>query len=124
MTHSLLHNVTAPVIHQHALLMIELWRAKCRILDGRAWAGNDDMNHVAPDAVMAFAFGEKFKHSMTRPNLDAVRQLDFRAVEQLRRGDLDEAVEFPKGEIDELIQATLDMTGGAGQSTACVDMGM
>lgn len=95
--------------------MIELWRAKSRIADGRPWAGNDDINHVALDAVMAFAFGEDFKHSMTRPNLDAVRRLDSRAVDKLRRGDRDEAVEFPKGEIDELIQATLNLTETVGE---------
>jgi hypothetical protein len=110
MTPSFLHNVAAPVIHQHAMLMIELWRAKSRIADGRPWAGNDDINHVALDVVMAFEFGEDFKHSMTRPNLDAVRRLDSKAVDKLRRGDRDEAIEFPKGEIDELIQATLDLT--------------
>lgn len=115
MTPSFLHNVAAPVIHQHATLMIELWRAKSRIADGRPWAGNDDINHVALDAVMAFSFGGDFKHSMTRPNLDAITQLDARAVEKLRRGDRDEAVEFPQGEVDEVIQATLDLTETVGQ---------
>lgn len=115
MTPSFLHNVAAPVIHQHALLMIDMWRAKSRIANGRPWAGNDDINHVALDAVMAFSFGADFKHSMTRPNLDAITRLDSRAVDKLGRGDRDVAVEFPRGEIDELIQATLDLTETVGQ---------
>ena len=36
------------------------------ISDGRPWAGNDDINHVTLDAVMAFALGEVLKNSMTR----------------------------------------------------------
>lgn len=115
MTPSFLHNVAAPVIHQHATLMIDLWRSKSRIAGGRPWAASDDINHVALDAVMAFSFGGDFNHSMTRPNFDAIRQLDSTAVDALAQRHRDEAVEFPIGRVDELIQATLDLTETVGQ---------
>ena len=111
MTPSFLHNVAGPVIHQEASVMIELWRTKSRIADGRPWTAGEDIDHVALDAVMAFAFGEEFGHSATRPELEAVKRLDVEAVEVLRsKGGRDEPLEFPKGQVDEVLQATLDVT--------------
>ncbi|KAJ8063549.1 hypothetical protein OCU04_007421 [Sclerotinia nivalis] len=117
MTPSFLHNVAGPAIHQHASVLIDLWRAKSTIADGIPFAANDDINHVALDAVMAFAFGEDFNHGMTRPNLDAVERLDKNAVETLKNKDNGgvESIEFPKGEVDEVIQATLDLTDTVGE---------
>ena len=111
MAPSFLHNVAGPVIHQEASVMVELWRAKSSIADGRPWIAGEDIDHVSLDAVMAFAFGDGFGHSATRPELEAVKLLDVEAVEALRNtGGRDEAVEFPRGQVDEVLQATLDVT--------------
>lgn len=116
MTPSFLHNVAGPVIHQNVATMIDLWRAKSRIADGRPWAAGDDINQMALDAVTAFAFGEGFGHSATRPALEAVREMDPETVESVRRqGGRDEPVDFPRGRVDEALQATLDLTETVGE---------
>ncbi|TGO19738.1 hypothetical protein BPAE_0334g00050 [Botrytis paeoniae] len=117
MTPSFLHNVAGPVIHQHACVLIDLWCAKSTIADGIPFPANDDINHVALDAVMAFAFGEDFNHSMTRPNFEAIKKLDRSAIETLKKKNKDgvESIEFPKAEVDKLIQATLDLTETVGE---------
>lgn len=51
---------------------IDLCRVKSRIVGERPWYVLVDVNHVALDAVMAFAFGKNFDHSMTRLTITAI----------------------------------------------------
>ena len=115
MTPSFLYNIAAPAIYAHAEVMVDLWREKTRIADGRPWAGSYDVNSVALDAAMAFAFGEGFRHSMTGPNLEAVRALGDGEIERMRGADMDEAVVFPKGETNEFVKATLVLAKTPGE---------
>ncbi|RYP39084.1 hypothetical protein DL767_002347 [Monosporascus sp. MG133] len=112
MTPSFLNNVAGPAIHQNATSLADLWRAKSRIADGRPWVAAEDIDNVSLDAVMAFAFGERFgqKHSATRPALEAVKAMGATAIEMLRNsGTLDEPFNFPEGNADELLRATLEL---------------
>jgi len=115
MTPSFLHNVAGPVIHQSVSRMIDLWRAKSSIANGRPWAAGDDINQMALDAVMAFAFGGKFEHSATRPALEVIGKLDAMTVKTLQRSAPDEPLVFPKGKVDEVLQSTLDLTETVGE---------
>lgn len=112
MTPSFLHNVAGPVIHQNASVLIELWCIKSRIANGRPWEAAKDINQVALDAVMSFAFGDRFRNSATKAALEVVKGLDER-VERSR--GLDELAEFPPGRIDEVQQAILDLSGTVGE---------
>ncbi|KAJ8109698.1 hypothetical protein ONZ43_g6062 [Nemania bipapillata] len=61
---------------------------------------------------MAFAFGERFgqSHSATRPAIDAVRTLGGAVgTSRLASNSVDDPVTFPKGKIDELLSATLEL---------------
>lgn len=114
MTPSFLHHVVGPVIHQNASTLIDLWRVKSRIAGKRPWYAAEDVNHVALDAVMAFAFGQNFDHSMTRPTITAIES--WRSKDALKGSQgQDDPVLFPKGPVDDVIQATLDLTAVVGE---------
>ncbi|PYI09627.1 cytochrome P450 monooxygenase, partial [Aspergillus sclerotiicarbonarius CBS 121057] len=115
MTPSFLYNVAGPVIHQHVSIMVELWRAKSRIADGRPFAAAEDINQMALDAVTAFAFGQGFDHNATKPTLAAVRSMRLEDKAGVAHMDPDQPVIFPRGEVDEALQATLDLTETVGQ---------
>lgn len=111
MTPSFLHDVAGPVIHQNASVLIELWRNKNRIAHHRPWEAAKDINRVALDAVMSFAFGERFKHSATKAALHAIKGLESLDGS----GGSDEPVEFPPGQIYEALQAILDLSETVGE---------
>ncbi|KAE8356996.1 cytochrome P450 monooxygenase [Aspergillus coremiiformis] len=115
MTPSFLQNVAGPVIHQHVSTLVDLWRIKSRIADGRPWPAADDINQMALDAVMAFAFGEGFNYNATKPTLEAVRTMSVTMKEAVKRSDRDEPVMFPRGKVDDALQATLDLTETVGE---------
>ena len=111
MTPSFLYNVAGPVIHQKADEVIELWRAKSRIAEGRPWEAGEDMNHLALDATLVFTYGQDFRYSAIKPALERIKALDAKVVETLRgKGEQDDPVGFPGGQVDEILQATLDLT--------------
>jgi hypothetical protein len=115
MTPSFLHNVAGPVLHQTVVTMIDLWRAKSRLAAGRPWKAADDINQMALDAVTAFAFGEDFQHSATRPTLDAVQGIGEQVAQEIRAMGPDEPVSFPRGKEDQLLQAIRDLTETVGE---------
>ncbi|KAI0485716.1 cytochrome P450 monooxygenase [Xylaria cf. heliscus] len=115
MTPSFLHTIAAPVIYQHVVKTIDLWKAKCRVADGRPWSAGDDVNQMALDAVTAFAFGEEFHHNATQPALDAVKNMSEEAISIIKRTDLCKPVEFPKGQEDHVLEATRELTKTVGE---------
>ncbi|KAI1375605.1 cytochrome P450 [Hypoxylon crocopeplum] len=118
MTPRFLNNVAGPAIHQNVCTLVDLWKVKSRIADGRPWPAAEDVDNVALDAVMVFAFGELFgqKHSATRPNLGAVEAMDAAAIASLRNsGTMDEPVHFPEGKVDDLLRATLELVATVGE---------
>jgi hypothetical protein len=115
MTPSFLYNVAGPVIHRNVSTMIELWRAKTDIANGRPWPAGEDINQMALDAVTAFAFGEGFNHSAIKPTLEAVVKMNERGIQAIEQKEQDDPVIFPRGKVDEALQATLDLTETVGE---------
>ncbi|CAI7649251.1 unnamed protein product [Penicillium glandicola] len=111
MTPSFLYTVAGPVIHQNVGNLIELWRAKTSIAQGRPWHAAGDINLMALDAVMAFAFGDEFNYNATKPTFEAVQRMSMEAAQ----ATLDEPFIFPKGMVHEALQATLDLTETVGE---------
>ncbi|KAK0625503.1 cytochrome P450 monooxygenase [Bombardia bombarda] len=112
MTPSFLNKVAGPVMHQNASLLIDLWRAKTRIAAGRPFTASADIDQVALDAVLVFAFGERFgeKHSAIRPALDAVRDMMQQNSGGGTNGNVsDEPVVFPTGVTDPVVSASLEL---------------
>ncbi|KAI3329672.1 cytochrome P450 monooxygenase [Ustulina deusta] len=114
MTPSFLHDVAGPVMHRNVATMIELWRTKSRIADGRPWKAADDVNQMALDAVTAFAFGEDFEHSATEPALLAVQEMSKETLAEIEGKGKNDVVDFPKGEEDEVLRSIRELTETVG----------
>ncbi|KAH0044361.1 cytochrome P450, partial [Aureobasidium melanogenum] len=108
MTPAFLNEVASHAIHQNACVMVELWRVKSRLAAGRPWSASGDIDQVALDAVLSFAFGSSFgeKHSSMRPALAAVKCL---SVVESDKSSAELPVQFPSGDVDEVIRATLEL---------------
>jgi hypothetical protein len=112
MTPSFLNQVVGPMLHQKVCELLTLWRHKATAANGRPWAAAGDIDNVSLDAVMAFAFGERFgqSHSATRPAIDAVRSFGGPgSMSPIASSSMDDPITFPQGEIDELLSATLEL---------------
>ncbi|KAL7787156.1 cytochrome P450 [Trichoderma ceciliae] len=116
MTPSFLHNVAGPVIHQNAIDLLELWRLKARIADGRPFEAGTDMNHAVLDAVMSFAFGERFKETATRPTLEIMEELGEASIQNIKNtGSSDEPLQFPTARVPDILQAITDLSATIGE---------
>lgn len=109
MSSAFLHHVAGPVMYQNVLLMVDLWRVKSRIAGGRPWAASEDIDHVALDSVLSFAFGEDFgrKHSATRGALDVVAANSY--LPPKNSSGLDEPVAFDPVPADDVLNASLEL---------------
>ncbi|KAK7977179.1 hypothetical protein PG988_004669 [Apiospora saccharicola] len=54
-----LHNVAAPIIHRHALTLLDLWRVKKEAAAGHAFWVADDLSSFALDSIWDVAFGSQ-----------------------------------------------------------------
>ncbi|RWA06750.1 hypothetical protein EKO27_g8358 [Xylaria grammica] len=115
MTPSFLHSIAAPVIYQHVIKTIDLWKAKSLVAAGRPWSVADDMNQMALDAVTAFAFGDEFYHSATQPGLHAIQHMSEETISTLQHLDPCEPIEFPKGRENYILQAIRELTKTVGE---------
>ncbi|KAK4223162.1 Trichodiene oxygenase [Podospora fimiseda] len=112
MTPTFLHKVAGPALHSNISRMVDLWREKARIANGRPWPAAHDINHVALDAVMGFAFGDSSDHSATRPALEVLRGLNSEQIAALRGfGNQDEPITFPTASKSPVLGAILELTG-------------
>ncbi|KAF6825325.1 cytochrome p450 monooxygenase [Colletotrichum musicola] len=106
-----LQNVAAPAIYANVVNLISLWELKTQIADGRPFDAYTDIFYTALDAVTAFSFGEGFPHNATKPVADLIRGLDESEIARLRSAaKMDEAIQFPTVECDEIVTAVLDVS--------------
>ncbi|KAK7736166.1 hypothetical protein SLS53_007194 [Cytospora paraplurivora] len=118
MTPKFLNEVAGPLVYRSTEVMIDLWRVKCRMAEGRPFKAGLDIGQAVLDTTMAFIFGEVFRvqHSATRRDLEALEaSIHAKGGDSLpvyrKSGSKDEPVQFPRGTVDEVLQAVLDLTG-------------
>ncbi|RFU78086.1 cytochrome p450 [Trichoderma arundinaceum] len=110
MTPSFLHNVAGPVLYNTASDLIELWRAKARIADGRPFDAHEDIYHFALDAMSGFTFGHGFDYSTVKPTSDAIHALDAAAQKALKSGAKERPISFPHGKLPDVMWAFIELT--------------
>ncbi|KAI0202672.1 cytochrome P450 monooxygenase [Astrocystis sublimbata] len=118
MTTGFLRDIAGPIIHRSTEVLIELWRVKCRAAEGRPFEASADLSLAVLDAITSFAFGDSFRteHSATRPALEALQELSQGGGNE-RKGtmpvqtpnDDGKPFLFPRGNLDEVLQAILDL---------------
>ncbi|KAF2152690.1 cytochrome P450 [Myriangium duriaei CBS 260.36] len=87
MSPSFLNNVAAKHLYAHTLHLMELWRVKSKVAQGHPFAVDEDLNHMALDAIWAVSFGTDINtvkdeadflqktHISTSTNIDEVVDL-------------------------------------------------
>ncbi|KAK5659468.1 hypothetical protein OQA88_669 [Cercophora sp. LCS_1] len=111
MTPSFLHNIAGPVLYKTAADLVELWRTKSRIADGRPFDAHHDMYRFALDAMSGFTFGHGFDHSTVRSASEAVHKIDTPAKEALRsKGSKEDPIPFPHGGMPDIMWAFEELT--------------
>ncbi|KAI8315443.1 Cytochrome P450 monooxygenase TRI13 [Colletotrichum sp. SAR11_59] len=117
MTPAFLHRVAAPNIYKSALRLVDLWRKKAHLADGKSFSAEHDVFYAALDAVFDFGFGDAAEMRALIPQLEALATTN---VEALRNAALDkEALSFPTAPIHPALEATLqgaDNIGGVAET--------
>lgn len=88
-----LNGVAAPILHKHALSLMELWRGKSDAAAGRAFSAAEDLILVSFDSIWEMAFGSDLG-ALT----DATAHLGAAAPKLAAPGPDDDPVTFPKPE--------------------------
>ena len=89
MSPSFLNDVAAPNIHSSIQILIDLWKEKVRICDGRPFKAGEDVKLSAFDAILAFTFGQRFPERAVTTQLEHAQGLEKKSSE-----GRDEAIEF------------------------------
>lgn len=109
-----LHEVAAPNIYKSSTRLLELWKAKARITDGKPFQAEMDFFYAALDAVFDFGFGDAVEQRALIPQMEAVdgdKSQRHKAAEGLFVG-------FPTAPIDPSLQAMLNAAENVGPVTA------
>ncbi|GKT46906.1 cytochrome P450 monooxygenase TRI13 [Colletotrichum spaethianum] len=105
MTPVFLNGVAAPNIYTSAVHLVELWKAKARIADGRPFSAEKDIYFTALDAVLDFGFGDSCLHRALTPQLKLLRSTEEQPAHD--RVGLAGTVEFAVVQPHESIEAIL-----------------
>lgn len=105
-----LKNVAGPSLHANLSKLVRLWEIKASIAGDRPFSATEDIYGAALDSVQGFLFGQGFRHSATEPKIGTLLSLGEVSKEALLPGDREEPVDFPIGEVDPVIEATLDIS--------------
>ncbi|GFF57696.1 cytochrome P450 27C1 [Aspergillus udagawae] len=116
-----LNNVAAPAIYSSTLRLIDLWKAKCSIADGRPFSAADDIHFAALDAVLAFSFGSSFPHSATGPQLELIStQAEAMKENSGKVSSTEEPVNFSQAKVHEAIRAMVDLTDAMARTKSSI----
>ncbi|KAI1380700.1 cytochrome P450 [Hypoxylon crocopeplum] len=100
-----LHDVAGPTIHSHTLNLIDLWDLKARKADGRVFSMREDLKTFALDVIVTFHFGDDFKDSALKRQIQHVEHLDQSRLAVEKHGN----VTFPRGSLHEFQQGLTDV---------------
>ncbi|PTB66764.1 cytochrome P450 [Trichoderma citrinoviride] len=102
-TPSFLHNVAGPQL-------------KAKVAEGKPFEAGTDMSHAALDAVMSFAFGERFTETATRPSLELMEGLGEESLRRIKEtGSLTTPIQFSTAPVPDILQAITDLSETIGQ---------
>lgn len=106
MTTKFLNEGAGPRAHAVAERLMETWRVKACLADGRPFEAGRDLMYFALDAMLGFTFGDGAVYSALGPQLEDLRRRskDGRAPE----GEVDQPVPFDAVPLDPLLRACED----------------
>ncbi|KAJ8120454.1 hypothetical protein ONZ43_g2840 [Nemania bipapillata] len=93
MTPTFLHGVMGPAVHAKGMELVALLEAKMRLADGRPFDVKKDLDRVALDVMLYFAFMSEFDETSLGPQIGLISQL---TTSDIPKGDFDTPVTFPE----------------------------
>ncbi|KAH6622556.1 cytochrome P450 [Chaetomium tenue] len=87
-----LHGYIGPFAHTKGLQIVELFKAKAELANGRPFRMQKDFARVVLDIMLHHAFGEEHEDSAMEPQLELITKM---TPSSIPKGDKDEPVEFP-----------------------------
>ncbi|EAQ84245.1 hypothetical protein CHGG_10649 [Chaetomium globosum CBS 148.51] len=87
-----LHGYIGPFAHTKGLQIVELFKAKAELANGRPFRMQKDFARVVLDIMLHHAFGEEHEDSAMEPQLELITKM---TPSSIPKGGKDEPVEFP-----------------------------
>ncbi|KAK3390826.1 cytochrome P450 [Podospora didyma] len=106
MAPSFITQVSAPEVYKSVCTIIKVWQIKCEVANGRPFSAQNDITFGALDSIFASSFGLAEADSITSQRLESVsRWADAPQIPE----NVDEAVQFPDGEVPDIFKAVLTL---------------
>ncbi|KAI1126735.1 cytochrome P450 [Nemania abortiva] len=102
MTPTFLNGSMGPMVHEKGMQFVRLMEAKMRLAGGRPFDIRADIDRVALDVVLYFAFMEEFDESSLGPQVDLMSRL---TPSDVPGGNIDAPVTFPEAPEGPLLNA-------------------
>ena len=101
-----LNRIAAPLLHKHALNLMELWRVKKDVAAGHAFWAADDIAKAALDSIWNAAFGSQLNGLPEETAfLKAISQFDMPASQ-------DDPINLPKPQLNAAVDSMMILTHG------------
>ncbi|GAM87660.1 hypothetical protein ANO11243_056870 [Dothideomycetidae sp. 11243] len=105
MTPTFLTNVAAKHIYDHSLTLVDLWRTKARLGQGKAFVASADINHMGLDTMWAVTFGSDI--GTVKSQCEALKDNE---PSKSSPADKDEAFEFDLPKLPAAYEAIVRLT--------------
>jgi hypothetical protein len=106
LTPRFLDSFTIPGIEKATKRLIELWKEKCHLSNGRAFEMNRNFQGLSIDFILDFYFGEDMKDSILSREVQYMKSLD---TSQLKVEKYDQVI-FPLAEWHEFCEGLFDIS--------------
>lgn len=115
MTPAFLHRVAAPNIYKSALRLLDLWKRKAHLAEGRAFSAENDVFYAALDAVLDFGFGDAAPMRALIPQVELLASMSAaNGMAEQSSARYTDVLEFPTASIDPALEATLQSAENVG----------
>ncbi|KAG7044339.1 cytochrome P450 [Colletotrichum scovillei] len=115
MTPVFLYRVAAPNIYKSALCLLDLWKRKAYLAEGRAFSAENDVFYAALDAVLDFGFGDAAPMRALIPQVELLASMSAaNGMAEQSSAHYTDVLEFPTASIDPGLEATLQSAENVG----------
>lgn len=102
MAPAFLHGVMGHAVHRKGMELVRLLEVKMRLAGGRPFNIKTDLDYVALDVILDFAFAGNFDQRSLGPQIEVVSRL---CASDVPEGLIDEPVTFPEAPVGAFIDA-------------------
>ncbi|KAI1177726.1 cytochrome P450 [Nemania sp. FL0916] len=103
MAPTFLYGAMGPAVHSKCMELVRLLEVKTSLASGRPFNAKTDLDYLALDVMLYFAFMEKFNDAALGPQMTLLSSLE---VQDLTKGHIDEPVVFPEAQIGAFLKAS------------------